>query len=191
MCSGLKGCAGKRCLQLQLGSQRCSGHGQPWEHLWIPAHPSCCCCSELWLTLLGRCSVTAAGSWCFQHQVMEEDEWAGIWGALHIIFQVVLITVLCSAVILVSHWILIFQTYFLQQFWPEAVLIVSLQLICQGQTSLLAFLVIFHKEFMETQAPKNTRERTLRWSAKVMCACCREQVHCLLNSGALEFDPDE
>lgn len=116
--------------------------------LGAPLDPST---SQLvWLTLLGRCSMTAAGSWCFQHQVMEEDEWAGIWGTLHIIFKVVLITVLCIAVILVRHWILIFQIYFLQQFWPEAVLIVSLQLICQGQTSLLAFLVVFHKEFMQT-----------------------------------------
>lgn len=63
---------------------------------------------------------------------------------------------LCIAVIPVRHWILIFQSYFLQQFWPEAVLIVSLQLICQGQISLLAFHVAFHKEFMEAQTPKNT-----------------------------------
>lgn len=72
-----------------------------------------------------------------------------------------------------------------------ATVIVSLQLGCQGQTWLLAFHLVFHKEFMETQAPKNTCGRTFRWSAKVMCACFREQVPRPLNSGALEFDPDE
>lgn len=37
-----------------LGSQRCGGCRQPWEHLWLLAHPSWCCSSELWLALLQR-----------------------------------------------------------------------------------------------------------------------------------------
>ena len=73
---------------------------------------------------------------------------------------------ICIAVIPVSHLILIFQSYFLQQFWPETVLIVSLQLTCQGHTLFLSFHVVFHKELMETQAPKNTWERTFRMSNK-------------------------
>lgn len=44
-----------------LGSQRSGGCGQPWEHLWLLVHPSWCCSCELWLPLLGRCSLTAPG----------------------------------------------------------------------------------------------------------------------------------
>lgn len=73
---------------------------------------------------------------------------------------------ICIAVIPVSHVTLTFQSYFLQQFWPETVLIVSLQLTCQGHTLLLSFHVVFHRELMETQASQNTRERTFRMSTK-------------------------
>lgn len=179
MCSGLKGCAGKRCLQLQVWSWDLRGvvaAGSPGNTSgsWcIPAGVAAVNCGcHSW----GGAAWWQQGSWSFQRRVMEEDEWAGIGGALHIISKVVLISCAmhCSNTCQALNFDiseLLFATVLL---WPEAVLIVSLQLTCQGQTLLIAFHVFFHKEFMETQALKNTSERTFRWSAKVMLECLLE-----------------
>lgn len=170
---------GKGCLQLQVWS---------WDLRGVVAAGSPGNTSGSWCIPAGVAAVNCAchswggaawwqqGSWSFQHRVMEENEWAGIWGALHIISKVVLISCAmhCSNTCQALNFDiseLLFATVLL---WPEAVLIVSLQLTCQGQTLLIAFHVFFHKEFMETQALKNTSERTFRWSAKVMLECLLE-----------------
>lgn len=144
MCSGLKGCAGKRCLQLQVwywDLRGVVGAGSPGSTSgsWcIPAGVAAVNCGcHSW----GGAAWQHQGSWSFQHRVVEEDEWAGIWGALYIISKVVLISCAmhCSNTCQSLNFDiseLLFATVLI---WPEAVLIVSLQLICQGQTSLLAF----------------------------------------------------
>lgn len=95
MFSGLKGCAGKRCLQLQVwywDPSSVVGTGSPgstsvsWH---ISAALAALNCG--WHSWRGA-AWQQQGSWSFQHRVLEEDEWTGIWGALHIISKVVLIS---------------------------------------------------------------------------------------------------
>lgn len=128
-----------------------------------------CCSNESSLALPGRCSSRSLAAACVLS--LPVSRWCksrsrNLGTAPPYSKSGFISFLMCVAVIPVSHLILIFQSYFLQRFWLETVLIVSLQLNLPRIYPASVFSCGFSQRVNGNAGPKNRHERTLRMSTR-------------------------